>query len=109
MIYDHDVEIEVISRVMMVSSKRGCGVSVLWRRDMVQEDPRRLGKPLQKIINTSPSTKNIGSTSPARGGFQNLQIKVTTRSLTHTYKTTRWPPITNIFSIDIGEYIKSTT
>jgi hypothetical protein len=48
---------------------------------------RNGGRPLQKI-NTSLSTKNFGSTSLARGGYQNLQIKV----------TTRWSSIANIFS-----------
>jgi hypothetical protein len=52
--------------------------------------PHRLGS--ARLVTTSvrlekinKHVKKIGSTSPIRGGFQNLQIDLTTRWLTRTY------------------------
>jgi hypothetical protein len=40
---------------------------------------------LHNIYNQSLSIENFGSTSPARGGFQNLQIKVSALWPTRRY------------------------
>ena len=84
MIYDHDVEIEVVPRVAVESGYRGCGGSVQWRREVVQVDPQRLGRPLQKINN--PITKKFQQHLPYTGRFPKPANKSNiTMAIDHKY------------------------